>query len=214
MSNLFSEHSLLNRILTTFANWITLNFCFLIGCIGILPIGISSIALYSVSLKLARHEDVLIMQEFFKAYRRNWRQGFFVGVFFILFIGFLLFDIALLSEVSQWIFQVLRIFFVVLLILTWMLTCVLYPLMARYQNHWYMHIKNAIYVTLFNPITIFSIIGIQLILILAMVSHPLMFGWIVGGFILFGFGCTANIYSIYLNKVFDRYEKRKEESSC
>ena len=55
MKDLFAEDSLLTRILSAFADWMVLNACFILGSLGIITIGASWTAMYSVSLKLDEH---------------------------------------------------------------------------------------------------------------------------------------------------------------
>src|SRR5699024_12157957 len=69
------HHALsLHDALPILCNCCYLNLLWLICSIPIFTIGASTSALYSVTLKIARNEDVIIHRQFFKAFRENFRS--------------------------------------------------------------------------------------------------------------------------------------------
>ena len=70
-----SYESKFSQIILKLCNCCYLNLLWLICSIPIFTIGASTSALYSVTLKIARNEDVIIHRQFFKAFRENFRQA-------------------------------------------------------------------------------------------------------------------------------------------
>ena len=57
-----------------------LNVVFLITCIPVVTIGNSLIALYCVSLKMAKGEEGYVVRGYFKAFKDNFKKGIIVGI--------------------------------------------------------------------------------------------------------------------------------------
>lgn len=70
-----SYESKFSQIILKLCNCCYLNLLWIICSIPIFTIGASTSALYSVTLKIARNEDVIIHRQFFKSFRENFRQA-------------------------------------------------------------------------------------------------------------------------------------------
>ena len=75
MSKLFSTDSLLWRALSKMTDLIWLNILFVVCSIPIFTIGASLSAMYSVTFKMTVGEEGAISQDFFKAFRENFKQA-------------------------------------------------------------------------------------------------------------------------------------------
>lgn len=85
-----SYDSKFSQIVLKLCNCCYLNLLWLICSIPIFTIGASTAALYSVTLKLARNEDVIIHREFFRSFGENFRQAtvlWLILLTFGLFLG-------------------------------------------------------------------------------------------------------------------------------
>ena len=73
--NIFSMDSAFYRFISRLGDLMVLNVLFLIGCAGIITIGPSLTAMYTVLLKLVRNESGYIAREYWRAFRDNFRQA-------------------------------------------------------------------------------------------------------------------------------------------
>lgn len=119
-----------------------LNFIWLIFCIPIVTIGGSTIAAFSVLLRMSEDQEGNVIKDFWKAFKENWKQGIFIGLlppicFEAVFLDFQLYNavekgglgILIVGCFSAYIF----------------IFCLIYvfPLLARYDNTVINSIKNS-----------------------------------------------------------------------
>lgn len=119
-----------------------LNFMWIIFCIPIVTIGGSTIAAFSVLLRMSEDQEGNVIKDFWKAFRENWKQGIFIGLlppicFEAVFLDFQLYNavengglgILIVGCFSAYIF----------------IFCLVYvfPLLARYDNTVINSIKNS-----------------------------------------------------------------------
>ena len=74
--------SFLNKV----ADFMILNILFILCCAPIVTIGPALSALYTITMREARHEDSYILKPFFKAFKNNFIQSFFSSILY-LFLG-------------------------------------------------------------------------------------------------------------------------------
>lgn len=77
-----------------FLSLIFLNVLFLVGCLGVLTIGTSLLALTEVTLDRIRYENELfsVFRDFWKAYKRHLRRGIPLSIILFLVFGSLVLD--------------------------------------------------------------------------------------------------------------------------
>lgn len=138
----FSVESPLYKFMQTLWDILKLNFMWLIFCIPIVTIGGSTIAAFSVLLRMSEDQEGNVIKDFWKAFRENWKQGIFIGLlppicFEAVFLDFQLYNavengglgILIVGCFSAYIF----------------IFCLIYvfPLLARYDNTVINSIKNS-----------------------------------------------------------------------
>lgn len=62
--------------LTTVADFMMLNILFILCCAPVITIGPAVSALYTITMREARHEGGYIFKPFFKAFKNNFKQAF------------------------------------------------------------------------------------------------------------------------------------------
>ena len=70
--------------LDMFWNVLKLNFLWLIFSLPVVTIGCSTVAAYSVTLKMVEKRDAKVGQQFLQAFRENWKQGLPMGLIVLL----------------------------------------------------------------------------------------------------------------------------------
>lgn len=138
----FSVESPLYKFMQSLWDILKLNFMWIIFCIPIVTIGGSTIAAFSVLLRMSEDQEGNVIKDFWKAFKENWKQGILIGLlppicFEAVFLDFQLYKavengglgILIVGCFSAYIF----------------IFCLIYvfPLLARYDNTVINSIKNS-----------------------------------------------------------------------
>ncbi|MCR5824676.1 MAG: DUF624 domain-containing protein [Lachnospiraceae bacterium] len=142
MKNLFGINSKFIEFMNTLADVAVLNFCFLIGCIPILTVGTSTIAAFSVALKIYDSRDNHVFRQFRKAYAGNLKNGITLTVFGGFVIYCLWMDLQLFEAVEGNPIYFLIIGFTLLGIFL-LHFIYIFPLEARYDSGLFTNLRNA-----------------------------------------------------------------------
>ena len=148
MSNFFSTDSPLWRALTKVADLIWLNILFVICCIPVFTVGAALSAMYSVTLKMCVNEEGAISQDFFKAFRENFKQatilwGIMLGIGLFLIADFLVVPLlgGIVYEIAFWILCVIGILYI-------MVFSFLFPLQSKFENPIKRTLMNALFLSI------------------------------------------------------------------
>lgn len=138
----FSVESPLYKFMQSLWDILKLNFMWIFFCIPIVTIGGSTIAAFSVLLRMSEDQEGNVIKDFWKAFKENWKQGILIGLlppicFEAVFLDFQLYNavekgglgILIVGCFSAYIF----------------IFCLIYvfPLLARYDNTVINSIKNS-----------------------------------------------------------------------
>ena len=209
MSLFFDLNSPLMRILSKAVDIIVLNFLFILCSIPLITIGASLTALYTVSMKMARGEDVYIWREFTLAFKRNF--GHSTIIWLLLCIGGLILfaDLYFLDNLMG----IARIFFLCLsLLFAFILLTIalfIFPYSARFEDSITRTILNSFLIALFHFPYLILIMGIAVIPFLLVVSS--FAGFLTGVYAATfgGFALFSLLLSVLFKKVFSKYELAK-----
>ena len=80
----FKVDSPFYEFLRRFVDVIKLNFLWLIFCLPIVTIGASTVAVFSVTLKMVEDKEGYVGRDFIKAFKANIRQGIPLGLIAII----------------------------------------------------------------------------------------------------------------------------------
>lgn len=124
-----------------------LNILWLIGCILIVTAGASTCAAFAVALRLADDDEEVqsfggITRRFFKAFRQDLLQGFFIEIFTIITAGLGCYFIYLAHDSG---FSLIKVAAIVgYFILVMVFNIYSYPLIARYSNSFVNTLRNSV----------------------------------------------------------------------
>lgn len=135
----FNPNSPVMRFLDTLWRFVALNFVFLITCIPLVTIGPSVAALMSTLFAYNDKEDIPLVREYFKRWKREWKYALFSWLIFVavgLIIAFSLafwLQMTTIPAVASYIILAILVFFAIYLVLVieWF-----YPIQARFDNTW------------------------------------------------------------------------------
>lgn len=142
MSGFFSVDGGLYRFLGKFWDLVRLNFMWLLFSLPVITIGASTVAAYSVAMKMVDDEEGYVARSFVSAFKANFRQGTVMGLVFLAatYAIYLDYEINRVSEEGSIILIVIGIVSVFVYV-----TAMLYsfPLLARYENGIVVTIQNS-----------------------------------------------------------------------
>ena len=148
-----------------------LNCLWLICCLPVLTIGPSTCAAFAVALRLADDDDEVqsfagIARRFFKAFKQDLIQGFFIFLFTAacVSLGYFLFDRARDYGFNLIIIAALTLYALVVLVVNFYA----YPLVARYSNSFINTLRNSIALYVMNTKVSFRTMGIVIAEIVAL----------------------------------------------
>lgn len=145
--------------LTTVADFMILNILFIICCVPVITIGPAISALYTITMREARHEGGYIFKPFFKAFKNNFRQSFLLSILYFLAGAVLVFGVKFWQgksgfSTSDQVMLVITGVFVVICIFSLLYV---FALTARFDNTVLKTVKNAVILAVFNLHTMFLI---------------------------------------------------------
>ncbi len=133
----------LGQVLRTLGDLIVLNWLCVLCALPVVTAGPALCALYYVTLKLARGEEVPALRGFLDAFRANFKRGAALGLL-VLALGAVAAGDALFALRQE---GALRVLFLtvatIVAVLALTLLCYVFPLQARFQNTWKGQVKNA-----------------------------------------------------------------------
>ena len=90
MNNIFEWNGPFYRFLAKIVDLLLLNALFLISCLPIVTIGSALTAMYSITIKMARNEDVSIIRGYVAALQKNFKQSTIIWLI-LLAVGIVLY---------------------------------------------------------------------------------------------------------------------------
>ena len=153
---------LIKKILRLF--W--LNILWIIGCIPLITIGVSTCAAYAVTLRLADDDEEVqsmggIARRFFKAYKQDLLQGIMILIFTAACgaLGYFLFDKARSYGLNIFIIAGLAGYALV----AFVFNLYAYPLISRYSNTFVNTLRNSVAFFFLNMKGSFRTLGIVIV---------------------------------------------------
>lgn len=173
----FSTEGGLYKFITRFWDMVKLNFFWLLCSLPIVTIGVSTVAAYSVALKMLEDREGYVVRNFFKAFKENFRQGMAIGPITILFAVVLYIDFSFAKQHVG--FAVLGVFSAFMFIIALIYA---YPLLARYENKLFQTIKNSMRIALryFGRTLFLAVLLAVEVLVFRLTMLTLIIGLLIG----------------------------------
>lgn len=211
MRRLFNLDNPVMRFLSLLCDTLFLNILFLISCIPIVTIGAALTAMEHVTIMLVRKEMPTIGKEYFKAFKKHFKQATLLWIPLFLLISFFISDLYVIFNVIGPQFKLLQVPVWIFLFLIFSVIFYAFPMMSAYPNNTKVLVKNSLLISLSNlPVTIF-IFGFTYFIARASVSDAYAFILIISIFIFWGFALTCYIFMIFINRLFEKIEKMEAE---
>lgn len=210
---LFSLDNAFGRFMDKVMKWIFLNFLCIVCCIPIVTIGPAITALYAVSLKMARGEDVSVAKGFFRAFKQNFKKGIVIHIIMLAVATVMILNVYYFRQLQDeyefykyWKYAMYVIALIYVMVLTYV-----YPLLAAFENT----IRGTFQNALLLPIahigwTILILIITVGPLYLCYVNADIM-EWGLFFYILCGFAVIAFIHSKIFVRIFTQYSANSKD---
>lgn len=163
MRQLFQTDGPVMTILSQIANFIILSVLWLLCCIPVVTIGVSTSALYYVTLKMARGEVSGVAGLFFKALKENLKSGIVFSIFFCAVGALLYVDYMVAFQLAGALGTVSRVFFMALGVCCLITMLYTFPLQAQFVNTVRGTLKNACSFAIRNLRTTLTVLGLHAI---------------------------------------------------
>lgn len=202
MNRLFDADNKLNRFLAKVFDCGILSVLWIVCSIPVFTMGASTIAMYTVTLKMVKNEEGAIIGSFFKAFRENFKQSvpvtlIGIGVYTVLFVDYLVVSGASVGRILPGIVCAAVLLFTAV----YSYVC---PLLAMFDNTVKNTFGNAWKLAVLNPLETGMFVILNLGPHIYFYLRPDHFFVILPLWFLLGPGGLAYIMSIYFRKIFDK----------
>ncbi len=190
------------RILNKLTDLLVLNILFLVCSLPIFTLGASLTAMYTVSLRSVRYGDGYVVQTFFKAFKRNFKQSTAAWLVILAVLLLLFFDLRFWGGMSEVMPEYSRIFTILsygIGILLWIIVSWLFPVMAKMDDVLLTHVKNAAKMAFgfFVPYTLVTMLIQGIAAFLAIRNIGFMMIMLVVGFAGVSYVCSFFYYKVF-----------------
>lgn len=206
-----SEGSLYSRIFGFLGRLIVLNWLWMICCIPVITAGASTTALFFCTMKMRKEGDCFAIKDFFKNFKRNFKQATLIWILILVFIGVLYVDKCFIPQIQGVLSIVFSYLLVAVCIPAVMVVLYIFPTVAAFENTVKNFIISAFYFSVKNilftlAMAIITIVPMFFTLVDATLFPVYLFIWL-----LCGFSLTAYADSWFLWKIFKPYLKKDEK---
>lgn len=142
MAGFFSPDSKPYKFMSRLTDVVKLNLLWLLFSLPVVTIGISTIAAFTVTLRMVDDEEGHIAADFIKAFKSNWKQGIPMTFISIISIWAVYLDFQIYNAVEENAVVFLIIGIIAAYVVSFSLMYI-YPLLARYENTIVNSLKNS-----------------------------------------------------------------------
>ena len=200
MKNLFSMDNPFMQALDIAADLLVLNLLTLLCCLPVVTAGAAYTALNDVVLRILRREEGHIVRDYFRAFKRNFKQGVPLGLLFLLAAALLYADYL----AAQTYVPPLRIGIAAIALIVLAIALYAFALLARFENTLRGTVKNAAALAVaYFPRTLGALVFVLAFWVLALrflrYSIPVL--------VMFGLSLPCYLCLMLFKDVLDRMEQ-------
>ena len=145
MNKFFDPDGLFAHIMNIILALMLLNVCWILCSIPLFTIGAASSALYTVLIKMRDGEDTRVVRRYFAAFRENFKRGTAVWLGLLLAAAVCGLDLYFANQMDS---NAARVIALVGMAAVAMTAVSVFILVARFENTWGNHLKNALLLSL------------------------------------------------------------------
>ena len=203
---IFDPDGPLMTALGKFADIVICNIMFCLFCLPVFTIGASLTALFACMQQLVYEEDRndgLIFRDFWRAFRRNFKQATILWLICLLLIAFLAAYYWITRFMAGGFGKVYRTTFYVLTLLFLFGFVYIFPLQARFENTVWNTLRNAWLLSIAAlPWTVLSLLLVVAAVYISFIMNPAVIDLFVYLWAACGFGLIAYLQSFFHRQAF------------
>jgi len=207
VNNIFEWNGPFYRFLAKIVDLLLLNALFLISCLPIVTIGSALTAMYSITIKMARNEDVSIIRGYVAALQKNFKQSTIIWLI-LLAVGVVLYmDYYYLNQYTGNLLFLVKVSLGLFSFAYLLLFNFIFPYVARFENSVKDSIINTWKIALVHPIKTISVLMITMIPIITLWISVYSFFFLLYFCLFIGFSFFAYINTFIILHIYEGYEK-------
>lgn len=210
MNKLFNLDNPFFSFMSRAADLMVLSILWIVCCLPVVTAGASTVALYYVTLKMAKNEESMIVKSFFHAFRQNLKQGIYLFLIFLAGGIICAFDFFFMSKVDSFFGAVTQALFLVLGICFTTMMLFAFPLQAQFENTIRGTLKNAFILAFQKVRNMGCILGLNLLPTVLLFLPLQLFLKLLPVMIAFVPATIAYLCSVQFKKIFEPLVSTKE----
>ena len=172
--DIFSPESKFMTALGVLANLMILNILTLLLCLPVVTAGASLTAMYYVLLKIVRDEEGDIIQQFFQAFKLNFRQATIIWIILLLIYTALFVDWRIIRMQGDQFPGIVIILLYGAIAVVYLISLYIFPVLSRYRNTIGGTVKTAF------AMSVYGITGMRTVLCGLINLTPLLLLFLLG----------------------------------
>ena len=206
MNTLFSADSDLMRGLTKLADVMILNFLFIVTSLPVVTLGASLTALNFTAMRIGTGECVSVSADYFRSFRRNFRQATLIGLILALLAGVLAAWYAVLTTfaLDPVVELILFAIWYLLVFNLAIMALFVFPYHAMFEGRTRDVFRNARLMSWRHPLTSLATLALIALCVTATLFYPQAAGYGLL-WLLVGFAGIAVINGLLFTRVFSTY---------
>ncbi|CAI9393756.1 MULTISPECIES: YesL family protein [Bacillaceae] len=207
MNDIFEWNGPIYRFLAKIVDLFVLNAVFLISCLPIVTMGSSITAMYSITMKMVRNEDVSIIKGFIDSFKKNFKQSTIIWMI-VLAVGVILsLDYYFLNLYTGSLSLLVKLSLIIFTFAYLLLFTFIFPYVARFENSIKNSIINTWKIAFLHPIKTFTVlIFTTMIPVITFVFSIYSFLFLLYFCMFIGFSLIAYVNTIVIRSIYERYE--------
>lgn len=213
MKSIFSPDNKFGRWITKIGYLIILSWVWLLFSLPVVTIGASSTALYDVMRRLLKDEEGMILQDYWRSFRSNFKQCtlIWLAVGLFLLVVLYMFGTLLIINDTTSMGKLICVLYIVMVTAIAVWVQVVFSYIARFEDTGKTVVRNSILMCLMNP-GMLLIVGLQTAVVAyclysySLVLYlPLVLSLLPGGY------CA--MLTVPMEKMFQKYIQAKEQQA-
>lgn len=200
MSNFFNLENPVFTTLSKIFDLLLISVIYVILCLPVITIGPANTALYYVVVKVIRKERGYLIREFFRSFKLNFKRGAIAGIFLLVVIALLVFDLFYALDMVNVDYTKGSIFlgvFIAFTLLAVSFTIYAFPILSRFEMTVKQLLKAAVYMSMRHFHFTILMVAIVAASAIGFLYIPML--------ILILPGVAALLISLMMERVFKKY---------
>ena len=168
--------------MATLTDILKLNFCWLLCSLPIVTIGASTVAAYSVALKMADNQEGYVVRQFFQAFKENLKQGIVLGLMACVAIYSLWFNFVNFNVFPENLSVFMLVLGIIGAVVIGFSLLYAFALLARYENSIMGTLRNSFKISMrYIPQTIMVVFVLAVeVIVICFNKTTIFFGILIG----------------------------------